>query len=306
MIGYQRVVDLSRQMGLGNNIMATPAVALGAYEMTPVDVAAGYTAFATIGTRAEPLYLRSVVSAGGKLEESDSVRTRPVLDPRVAFLTTSIMQDVINRGTGASVRSLGFTAPAAGKTGTSRDGWFAGFTSNLLCVVWIGFDDNRDLGLSGSQTAAPIWAEFMKRAVTLPAYVGPQDFTAPPGVIQEAIDPQSGLLAASACPQSVQEYFIAGTEPTQFCGGASAQSAQGSWLSHLFGKNSNPPPPAPNSPPSASNNPNAPGKPPAKNSPGTTPAQPAQEPEKKKGFLDKIFGIFGDSKKPADSSKPQP
>jgi penicillin-binding protein 1B len=306
MIGYQRVVDLSRQMGLGNNIMATPAVALGAYEMTPVDVAAGYTAFATIGTRAEPLYLRGVVSAGGQLEESDSVRTRPVLDPRVAYLTTSIMQDVINRGTGASVRSLGFTPPAAGKTGTSRDGWFAGFTSNLLCVIWIGFDDNRDLGLSGSQTAAPIWAEFMKRAVTLPAYVGPQDFTAPPGVIQEAIDPQSGLLAASACPQSVQEYFIAGTEPTQFCGGASAQSAQGSWLSHLFGKNSNPPPPAPNSPPSASNKPNAPGKPPAKNSPGTTPAQPAQEPEKKKGFLDKIFGIFGDSKKPADSSKPQP
>ena len=171
MIGYQRVVELSRQVGLGNNIMATPAVALGAYEMTPVDVAAGYTAFATNGTRAEPLYLRSVIGADGKVEESDSPRTRPVLDPRVAYLTTSLMEDVINRGTGASVRSLGFKAPAAGKTGTSHDGWFAGYTSNLLCVIWIGFDDNRDLGLSGSQTAAPIWAEFMKRAVTLPAYV---------------------------------------------------------------------------------------------------------------------------------------
>jgi penicillin-binding protein 1B len=312
MIGYQRVVELARQMGLGNNIMATPAVALGAYEMTPVEVAAGYTAFATMGTRAEPLYLRSVVSADGKLEESDAVRTRPVLDPRVAFLTTSLMEGVISRGTGASVRSLGFTAPAAGKTGTSHDGWFAGFTSNLLCVIWIGFDDNRDLGLSGSQTAAPIWAEFMKRAVALPAYKNTQDFEPPPGVIQEAIDPQSGQLASSACSQSVQEYFIAGTEPTEVCdghGGHPAQAGQGSWLSHLFGKGSNPPPPpAPNSPAGASNQANAPGKAHAKNGSGSDPAQPpaADDPAKKKGVLDKIFGIFGGSKKPADSSKPQP
>ena len=79
-----------------------------------------------------------------------------MLDPRVAYLTTSLMEDVINKGTGVTVRSMGFTPVAAGKTGTSRDGWFAGFTSNLLCVVWVGFDDNRDLGLSGSDSAAPI------------------------------------------------------------------------------------------------------------------------------------------------------
>jgi penicillin-binding protein 1B len=182
----------------------------------------------------------------------------------------------------------------------------------LLCVVWIGYDDNRDLGLSGSQTAAPIWAEFMKRAVALPAYKNTQDFEPPPGVIQEAIDPQSGELATSTCPQTAQEYFIAGSEPTQLCelhGGHNAQSVPGSWLSHLFGKGSSPPPPpAPNSSSSASNNPNAPGKAHAKNAPGTSPAQPApvEDPEKKKGFLDKIFGIFGSSKKPADSSKPQP
>ncbi len=309
MIGYQRVVELSRQVGLGNNIMATPAVALGAYEMTPVDVAAGYTAFATNGTRAEPLYLRSVVGADGKLEESDAPRTRPVLDPRVAYLTTSLMEDVINRGTGASVRSLGFKAPAAGKTGTSHDGWFAGFTSNLLCVIWIGFDDNRDLGLSGSQTAAPIWAEFMKRAVTLPAYVNTTTFDPPPGVIQEAIDPKTGELATNTCPQSEEEYFIAGTEPTQYCGendGRLAQSNSGSWLSHLFGKGSPQPPPAPHSPASASNTPNAPKPPHTKNAPSTNASQPAEDPEKKKGLLDKIFGIFGGSKKPADSSKPQP
>ncbi|MGC1998599.1 MAG: PBP1A family penicillin-binding protein, partial [Candidatus Acidiferrales bacterium] len=215
MIGYQRVVDLARQMGLGNNIQPTPAVALGAYEMTPIDVAAGYTAFATNGVRAEPLFLRSVLAADGTVEETGLPRNHPVLDPRVAYLTTSLMEDVINKGTGVTVRSMGFTPVAAGKTGTSRDGWFAGFTSNLLCVVWVGFDDNRDLGLSGSESAAPIWGEFMKRAVALPQYKMTEDFDPPPGVLQETIDPQSGQLATSSCPQTVQEYFVSGSEPTQ-------------------------------------------------------------------------------------------
>ncbi|MGA9999652.1 MAG: hypothetical protein WBQ04_05995, partial [Candidatus Acidiferrales bacterium] len=174
--------------------------------------------------------------------------------------------------------------------------------------VWIGFDDNRDLGLSGSQTAAPIWAEFMKRAVTLPAYVNTAPFDPPPGVIQEAIDPKTGELATNTCPQSEEEYFIAGTEPTQYCGendGHLAQSTSGSWLSHLFGKGSPQPPPAPHSAASASNSPNAPKAHP-KNATSTNASQPAEDSEKKKGFLDKIFGIFGGSKKPADSSKPQP
>ena len=307
LIGYQRVVDVARQMGLGSNIQATPAVALGAYEMTPIDVAAGYTPFATNGFRAEPLFLRSVVAADGSTEETKSPSTRAVLDPRVAYLVTSLMQEVINRGTGASVRGLGFTAPAAGKTGTSRDGWFAGFTSNLLCVIWIGFDDNRDLGLSGSQSAAPVWAEFMKRAVDLPRYHNTQDFDPPPGLVEETIDPRSGELATASCPDRVNEYFIAGSEPTQYCelhGGRVAQ-APGTWLSHLFGKDTNPPPPpASNFGPTASN----PASPANKNhAKAVPPPKPGEaEPEKKKGLLDKIFGIFGSSKKPADSTKPQP
>ena len=307
LIGYQRVVDVARQMGLGSKIQATPAVALGAYEMTPIDVAAGYTPFATNGFRAEPLFLRSVVAADGSTEETKSPSTRAVLDPRVAYLVTSLMQEVINRGTGASVRGLGFTAPAAGKTGTSRDGWFAGFTSNLLCVIWIGFDDNRDLGLSGSQSAAPVWAEFMKRAVELPRYHNTQDFDPPPGLVEETIDPRSGELATASCPDRVNEYFIAGSEPTQYCelhGGRVAQ-APGTWLSHLFGKDTNPPPPpASNFGPTASN----PASPANKNhAKAVPPPKPGEtEPEKKKGLLDKIFGIFGSSKKPADSTKPQP
>jgi penicillin-binding protein 1B len=303
LIGYQRVVNLTRQMGLGTNIQPTPAVALGAYEMTPIDVSAAYTPFATNGLRAEPLFLRSVLAADGTVEETAGPRVRAVLDPRVAFLTTSIMEEVINRGTGVTVRSMGFTPTAAGKTGTSRDGWFAGFTSNLLCVVWIGFDDNRDLGLSGSASAAPLWAEFMKRATALPQYKNTTDFDPPPGVIAEMIDPKSGQLANSSCPQSVQEYFIAGSEPTEMCG--ELASTPSNWLSHLFGKGSNPPPP----PSAASNQPGQPNKPGVKPAaPGDAQTPPAEnaDAEKKKGLLDKIFGIFGSSKKPADSQKPQP
>lgn len=315
MIGYQRVVDLARQMGLGTNIQPTPAVALGAYEMSPIDVAAGYTAFAANGVRAEPLFIRSVVSADGRVEESAEPTTRAVLDPRVAYLVTSLMEDVINHGTGFPVRQLGFTAPAAGKTGTSRDGWFAGYTSNLLCVVWVGFDDNRDLGLAGGAAAAPIWGEFMKRAVALPMYRHTQTFEPPAGIMEEAIDPQSGQLATPSCPEVANEYFVAGSEPTQYCqlhGGQSAQAGQG-WLSHLFGKGQNssaPPPPTVNTsgqPIGGSQNQRLNsaqnGKP--GQEPGDTGTPSTEQPEKKKGLLDRIFGIFGGSKQPADDSKPK-
>jgi penicillin-binding protein 1B len=313
MIGYQRVVTVARQMGLGANIQATPAVALGAYEMTPIEVAAGYTAFASNGVRAEPLYIRSVISADGTSEDSNAPTTRLVLDPRVAFLVTSLMEDVIDHGTGYPVRQMGFAAPAAGKTGTSRDGWFAGYTSNLLCVVWVGFDDNRNLGLSGGQAAAPIWAEFMKRATALPAYHNTQAFAPAPGIVQESIDPQTGQLATNSCPQTATEYFIAGSEPTQFCeihGGQNAQSGPGSWLAHLFGKGTPPPatPPATDAPPNASSNartkPNTNAKP-GQNPAGPSANEPTKEPEKKKGVFDRIFGIFGGSKQPADKSKTQ-
>jgi penicillin-binding protein 1B len=312
MIGYQRVVDLTRQMGLGTNIQPTPAVALGAYEMTPIDVAAAYTAFAANGVRAEPLFIRSVVAANGSTTESNSPTTRSVLDPRVAFLTTSLMEDVINHGTGYPVRQLGFAAPAAGKTGTSHDGWFAGYTSNLLCVVWVGFDDNRDLGLAGGAAAAPIWAEFMKRAVALPKYRDTANFDPPSGIVQQSIDPQTGQLATPSCPKIMTEYFVSGTEPNEYCqlhGGALAQGGgPGSWLAHLFGKGSEPPPPRSaaqrETSPSSPNNPHEKVAPSASRAQEPPPQEQTKQPEKKKGLFDKIFGIFGGSKQP-DTSKPQ-
>jgi penicillin-binding protein 1B len=312
MIGYGRVVQIARQMGLGTNIQATPAVALGSYEMTPIDVAAGYTAFANGGVRAEPEFLHSVVSTDGSVLEKFTPQTHLVLDPRVAYLVTSVLEDVLNKGTGAGVRARGFTLPAAGKTGTSRDGWFAGYTSNLLTVVWIGFDDNRDLGLTGGAAAAPVWADFMIRATSLPAYRDAKDFTMPEGVQSVLIDPESQELATPNCPTTQEEVYIAGSAPTQFCelhGGSGAVSATGSWLSHVFGGDQPKQPQTDaggkplttydsNRPPAATGQ--------GSLTPATATDPSAQPAEKKKNPLQKIFGIFGGKKKDPDKAKPQP
>jgi penicillin-binding protein 1B len=313
MVGYDRVAQFAKQLGLDPDIQPTPAMALGSYVMTPLEVAAGYTIFANGGIRTEPRFLNEVVSGDGKVVERSAPQSRPLLDPRVAYLVTNVLEDVINHGTGYSVRQWGFLAPAAGKTGTSHDGWFAGYTSNLLCIVWVGFDDDRDLGLAGTSSAAPIWAQFMKGAQAIPAYQDMEEFPVPPGIVQVTVDPESGDLATPNCPTTRTEDFIAGTEPTQFCplhGGRSiADIPPVSWLSHLFGKPSAPAQPVVT--PAPGSEPNKPGTQPPTATPGgaqpspQTPPAAAPAPEKKKGLLDKILGIFGTSKKPPSDSKPK-
>jgi penicillin-binding protein 1B len=310
MIGYGRVVQIARQMGLGNNIQATPAVALGAYEMTPIDVAAAYTAFADGGVRAEPEFLHSVVGADGTVVEKFTPQTHQVLDPRVAYLVTSLLKDVLNKGTGAGVRARGFTLPAAGKTGTSRDGWFAGYTSNLLTVIWIGFDDNRDLGFTGGITAGPIWADFMMKATALPAYRDVQDFAPPDGVQSVIIDADTQQLATPNCTNTRTEVYVAGSAPTEFCelhGGHAAGTSSGSWLSRIFGGGEPKAPADPNAKPASTYDPNRP-----PNATGQAPqpadASSAQPEQKKKNPFKRIFGIFGGKKKDSDqaTTKPKP
>jgi penicillin-binding protein 1B len=310
MIGYGRVVQVARQMGLGNNIQATPAVALGAYEMTPVEVAAAYTAFADGGVRAEPEFLHSVVGADGAVVEKFTPQTHQVLDPRVAYLVTSLLKDVLNKGTGAGVRARGFDLPAAGKTGTSRDGWFAGYTSNLLTVIWIGFDDNRDLGFTGGITAGPIWADFMLKATALPAYRDVQDFAPPDGVQSVIIDADTQQLATPNCTNTRTEVYVAGSAPTEFCelhGGHAAGTSTGSWLSRIFGGGEPKAPADPNAKPAGTYDPNRP-----PNATGQAPqpagASSAQPEQKKKNPFKRIFGIFGGKKKDSDqaTSKPKP
>ena len=144
---------------------ATPAMALGSYDATPLDMAGAYTSFSPLnGERLSPVLVTSVRNAKGDVVANFKPDQRQVLDPRIAYIMTNMMEGVINNGLGyTAVRLRGFTQPAAGKTGSSHDGWFAGYTSNLLCIVWVGYDDYSDLHLSGAQTAAPIWTEFMKR-----------------------------------------------------------------------------------------------------------------------------------------------
>ncbi|MFP5250241.1 MAG: penicillin-binding transpeptidase domain-containing protein, partial [Acidobacteriota bacterium] len=217
LVGFDRVAALGRDAGI-LNARGTPSVAIGSYDATPLQVAGAYTVFANGGVHLDPWMVASVRSSNGDIISDYSPAARTVLDPRVAFLTTSMMEDVLRgQGTGAGVRNLGFFAPAAGKTGTDHDAWFAGFTSNLICVVWVGNDDYTDIKLEGAQVAAPIWASFMKAATALPQYSDTRDFTAPDGVQVEAIDKVTNLLSDNACPDEYEAAFLQGTAPTDFC-----------------------------------------------------------------------------------------
>jgi penicillin-binding protein 1B len=216
-VGYPTVVAMAHRAGLNDAIKPTPAVALGAYETTPLEIAEAYTAFANHGVRVSPVLVSRVRASDGTILRKQRPDARKVLDPRVTYLLVSMMQDVLGSGTGAGVRSRGFTLPAAGKTGTSHDGWFAGFTSELLCVVWVGFDDNRQLRLEGARSALPIWTEFMIRAAQLRPYRDAKTFQAVPGIKAAEICAESGQLASPLCPNVHSEVFIDGTEPTVQC-----------------------------------------------------------------------------------------
>jgi penicillin-binding protein 1B len=221
MVGFDRVAQLARDAGI-KSARGTPAMAIGAYDATPLEMAGAYTVFANGGMRLDPWMLASVRTSTGDVITDYSPSSKQLLDPRVAYLTVSMMEnvlhsDVTGTGTGAEVRNMGFLAPAAGKTGTDHDAWFAGFTSNLLCIVWVGNDDYTDIKLQGAQAAAPIWAEFMKNAVQLPQYSDTNVFTPPEGIDIVSIDKNSLLLSDTTCPESFNAAFLAGTAPTETC-----------------------------------------------------------------------------------------
>jgi penicillin-binding protein 1B len=205
-VGYGAVVQMARRVGLNNEIQATPAVALGAYQVTPLEMAGAYTVFANGG-----MWVKPVAIAGA------APQTHQALDPRVNWLMVSMLEEVMRSGTAAGVRSRGFTLPAAGKTGTSHDGWFAGFTSRLLCIVWVGFDDYRELNLEGAKSALPVWTEFMKRASRMGAYRNAREFSPPGGILQAKLCVDSGKLAGDDCPNTRSDYFIEGSEPQEKC-----------------------------------------------------------------------------------------
>lgn len=210
-VGYSEISRLAEKAGLPKP-PTYPSMALGVTEASPLQVAAAYTMFANQGIRATPNPIKRITSGTGNTIQEVKPVTRQVISPQVAYIMTSMMQDVLARGTGARVRQMGFKATAAGKTGSSRDGWFAGYTPHLVCAIYVGFDDNSDLKMTGGEAAAPIWAEFMMRALSARPELG-GEFEDPGGITAVDIDPATGGLAPPGFVSPRKELFLTGTEP---------------------------------------------------------------------------------------------
>jgi penicillin-binding protein 1A len=295
-VGIPRTVEYAKAMGIGN-VPSVPSLALGSGEVTLQSLTAAYAAFANHGLVPTPIMIRRVEDATGQvLYTNEPVSVRAISDT-TAFLMSTMLADVINAGTGAGARSLGFTLPAAGKTGTTNDyndAWFVGFTPNLVAGVWVGFDQPHTIlpGGFAAQVAVPMWARFMKVATKSDK---PQWLAVPPNVTVVAVCRLSGKLATSACehehvdasdghgdrqPAVYAEYFASGTEPTTYCDLHGTHGFIGA-LASIF--HTEPPPP-----PHYSNTP-APAAPVAESAqPSAAPA--AAEPPKKRGFWSRLFG----------------
>ncbi len=219
-VGIDKIARTAERYGFGKNLPQVPSLALGAGDVSPFALARAYTALANGGILIDLRPISSITLEGktepiyqSKLNFEQASSEQPV------YILTTILQDVINRGTGNSIRRLGYTGTAAGKTGTSndtRDAWFAGFTPHNLTIVWVGFDDNRETKLTGGQAAAPIWAEFEKCIAPMEPQL---DFIPPEGIVFRNIDKTTGLIATSYCPREyvIKEVFIQGTEPVTEC-----------------------------------------------------------------------------------------
>jgi penicillin-binding protein 1B len=214
--GFERVAALWRKVGVGTPPQGYPSITLGVFELTPFEVAQTYTLFTNAGAIRPLRAINRIVTPERTLRPKES-ELREIARPETTFLVTHMMRSVINEGTGASARGNGFTQDAAGKSGTTndlRDAWFVGFTPELLTVVWVGFDDNQPVGLSGTQAALPIWTDFMKNALAGHPSI---PFEAPEGVSFVEIDRDTGKLAQPGCPRVYNEAFLAGTEPLELC-----------------------------------------------------------------------------------------
>ncbi len=215
--GYDRVSNLWKRLGVGTPPKPYPSIALGVFEATPYEMASAYTLFSNAGAARSLKHIAQVIRGGKDVTKKDASEPRRIASPATTYLVTNMMRSVLNEGTAAGARANGFTLDAAGKTGTTndlRDAWFAGFTPELLTVVWVGFDDNQPIGLSGAQAALPIWTQFMKAALAGRPNTA---FEVPEGITFAEIDPETGKLVTPRCPKSFNEAFLSGTEPTTIC-----------------------------------------------------------------------------------------
>ena len=216
-VGLTSVADLAEECGL-RRPSSYPSMALGASEVTPLEIAGAYTAFANEGMALRPIPIKTVAESkeNGRPERRTASGAR-VFSPQVAYMMTNLMQTVVDAGTASKLRAMGLDGAIAGKTGTSNDGWFVGYTPGIVCAVWVGFDDNQDLKLKSSDSALLVWADFMKQAVELCPRYGGNEFARPGGIVTVEIDPDTGYLATPECASRRNEIFISGTEPFGSC-----------------------------------------------------------------------------------------
>src|SRR2546428_1146971 len=212
--GVPNVIKEASTIGIESRLEPYPSVSLGSFEVTPLEIAYAYSAFANLGVKAEPISILAVSTREGKLLESREVKMKRVAPASVCYVVDDILQDVFNYGTAARARSLGFDRKFAGKTGTTsnyRYAWLVGYSPRILSLVWIGFDDGHSVRLAGGDACMPIWTAHMNRIVGMAPDV---DWKRPGDVISRTIDPESGYLVTPYCPQEKNEIFVAGTEPT--------------------------------------------------------------------------------------------
>jgi penicillin-binding protein 1B len=195
--GLARISNLATRFGLPKP-ERYPALALGTEEVTPLQLAAAYAAFVNNGQRVEAKAITSVGEPPATHAAPSTVDQ--VVSPTTAYMITNMLQGVVERGTAHKARGAVRGTAIAGKTGTSRDGWFVGYSPNLVCVVWIGFDDNKQLGLTGAEAALPAWVDFMNDAVTLRPDLGGENFECPEGIKFVEIDAATGLRSTVTCP----------------------------------------------------------------------------------------------------------
>src|SRR6059058_421998 len=215
--GVPNVVKEASSIGIESHLEPYPSVSLGAFEVTPLEIAYAYSAFANLGVKAEPISILAVSTREGKLLESREVKMRRVAPAGVCYVMNDMLKDVLRYGTVVHARALGFDRPFAAKSGTTsnyRDAWFIGFSPRILTLVWVGFDDGHSVRLAGGDACVPIWTSYMNRVVGL---VPDVDWRRPDDVINRTIDPESGYLVTPYCPQEKNEIFVAGTEPTALC-----------------------------------------------------------------------------------------
>lgn len=213
--GLARVAQVAEASGL-DAPRVYPSMALGTSEVTPLQLASAYTAFANGGTAVRPIPVKSISNTGAPADRVVTSRSR-VFSPQVAYLMTNLLQGVVDHGTASRLRAMAVKGAIAGKTGTSNDGWFIGYTPRIVCAAWVGFDDNRDLGMKASDAVLPMWADFMKQAVELRPDLGGASFAKPSGIVTVEIDPATGCLAGPYSAARRFEMFLTGTEPSSTC-----------------------------------------------------------------------------------------